>query len=400
MATATSEAHTVLLVEDNAYDAKLIEHALARASLPRWRVERVTRLSDGVERLRQGGIDAALVDLSLPDSSGLDTIEAMLTAAPAVPMVVVTGLDDEQLAIDLLQHGAQDYLLKQDIEPKLLARTIRYAIERSRTKALESLNRQLEEAQSSLTQAVGELRQTNEDLAQFTYFASHDLQEPVRKINYFAAQLQEDLGDGLNDEARTDFHYLLDAARRMQALIRSLLMLCKAGHAEMERGPVDLERCANDALECLSEKIEATNAMVVRDPLPVVEGDATLLTHLYQNLIGNALKFSKVEPPTIALTAERHDDHCVLGVRDNGIGIEPKFAQTIFAPFRRLHRRDQYEGAGIGLAICKKVVDRHGGRIWVESQPGAGAHFKFLLPEHQPHGPSPRPLELSECLVG
>ncbi|HWB09273.1 MAG TPA: ATP-binding protein [Pirellulales bacterium] len=399
MVTEASEARTVLLVEDNPCDAKLLEHALARAAQPRWQVEHVTRLGDAIERLRRGGIEVALVDLSLPDSSGAETIQALLAAAPAVPMVVVTGLDDEKLAIDLLQHGAQDYLLKHDIEPKLLARTIRYAVERSRASALESLNRQLEEAKSSLTRAVEDLRQTNEDLAQFTYFASHDLQEPVRKINYFAAQLQEDIGDNLSDDARTDFRYLVDAARRMQALIRSLLMLCKAGHAEMERGPVDLENCANDALECLSEKIEAARAVIVRSPLPIVEGDATLLTHLYQNLVGNALKFQKAEPLRIELTAESRDDHCLLGVRDNGIGIEPKFAQTIFAPFRRLHGRDQYEGAGIGLAICKKVVDRHGGRIWVESQPGAGAHFKFLLPECQGRRAHPQPLN-SDCLVG
>ncbi|HEV3344849.1 MAG TPA: ATP-binding protein [Pirellulales bacterium] len=405
MATAGSEARTVLLVEDNPCDARLVERALAVTSQARYRVEHVTLLSAAVERLRRGDIDVALVDLSLPDSSGLETVRALLAAAPAVPMVVVTGLDDEQVAIDLLQHGAQDYLLKQDIEPKLLARTIRYAIERSRATALESLNRQLEEAKASLTKAVAELQQTNEDLAQFTYFASHDLQEPVRKISYFAGQLREDIGDGLSEDARIDFHYLSDAAYRMQALIRSLLVLCKAGHADMECGGVDLEKCVNDALQCLSDKIEATRAVIVRDPLPMVKGDATLLAHLYQNLIGNALKFSR-EQPRIGLTCQAQGDQWLLGVRDNGIGIEPQFAHTIFAAFRRLHRRDEYEGAGIGLAICKKVVDRHGGRIWVESQPEAGAHFKFLLPQHPEQGrPSPvRPSEPSileqPCLVG
>jgi hypothetical protein len=161
----------------------------------------------------------------------------------------------------------------------------------------------------------------------------------------------------------------------------------------------------NDALQCLSDKIEATRAVIVRDPLPMVKGDATLLAHLYQNLIGNALKFSR-EQPRIGLTCQAQGDQWLLGVRDNGIGIEPQFAHTIFAAFRRLHRRDEYEGAGIGLAICKKVVDRHGGRIWVESQPEAGAHFKFLLPQHPEQGrPSPvRPSEPSileqPCLVG
>jgi signal transduction histidine kinase len=386
MATAVSETRTVLLVEGNPSDAKLVQHALDRATFMRYCVEHVTGLSDAVERLRRGSIEVALVDLSLPDSNGLETVQALLTAAPTVPVVVVTGLDDEQLAIDLLQKGVQDYLLKQDIEPKLLARTLRYAIERSRATTLESLNRQLEATKSSLTKAVAELQQTNEELAQFTYFASHDLQEPVRKINYFAGQLQEDLGNLLSDDARNDFYFLSDAAHRMQALIRSLLFLCKAGHADMEWGPVNLEKCVNDALEGLSERVAATQPVLLRDPLPIVKGDTTLLTHLYQNLIGNALKFSTAAPPTIHLTSEAHGDHCLLGVRDNGIGIDPKFAQTIFAPFRRLHTRDQYEGAGIGLAICKKVVERHGGRIWVDSQTGAGAHFKFLLPDCRQQG--------------
>ena len=371
---------TVLLVEDNHSDAQIVKHALANVVTARYQVEHVTLLSAAIARLRRGGIDVALVDLSLPDSTSLETFQTVYAAAQFVPIVVVTGLDDERVAIGLLQHGAQDYLLKHEIEPKALARSIRYAIERSRATALESLNHQLEQAKTSLTTAVNDLKRTNEGLAQFAYFASHDLQEPVRKINAFAGHLQDTFGATLNDDGRKDIYFILDAGRRMQALISSLLALSQAGNADLEFGPVDLELCVGEVLECLAARIEAKGAVIVRDALPVVQGDPTLLEHLYQNLIGNALKFTNGKHPVVHCTAEPSGKHWILGVRDNGIGIEPELAQSVFAPFRRLNGREQYEGAGIGLTICHKVVDRHGGRIWVESKPGAGAHFRFFLP--------------------
>ncbi len=132
-------------------------------------------------------------------------------------------------------------------------------------------------------------------------------------------------------------------------------------------------------MESLSSRIEASGAEIIREPLPDIAGDATLLSHLYENLLSNALKFTNGDRPVVRLTCERDGDQCILGVRDNGIGLKAEFAKKIFQPFQRLHGRGKYEGAGIGLAICQKVVDRHNGRIWVESQPGDGAHFKFVL---------------------
>ncbi len=372
-------ARAVLLIEDNPTDAALVKHALSNVDNPGYSVEHVTQLSDALKRMSRGGIDVVILDLALADSSHLETLQAMCATAP---IVVVTGHDDEPRAIGLLQHGAQDYLLKQEISPQLLARSIRYAIERRRAAALESLNQQLEQAKSSLTTAVRELERTNEDLAHFSYFASHDLQEPVRTINYFAGHLKDSIGDRLDDDARKDFFFILDAGRRMQALIHSLLTLSKVGNAEMEWGPVDLELCVNEAVECLAARIEESRAVIIRDSLPVVTGNRTLLAQLYQNLIGNAIKFTADRQPIVHLTAARNGEQWILGVQDNGIGIDSDFAQTIFAPFQRLNDRGKYEGTGLGLTICKKVVDRHGGRIWVESTPGAGAHFKFLLTAH------------------
>ena len=383
MTPATLPACAVLLIGTDPVDATLVKHALDNACSPVCRVERVN-LAVAIDRLRRGDVDVILLVLS--DSRALEIFQVVFTVAPAVPIVVVTD-DDKPRASELLESGAQDCLLKQDISPQLLAHSIRYAIERRRAAVLEPLNRQLEQVKRSLTKTLRKLELTNKKLAHFSYFASHDLQEPVRKINYFAGKLKEHLHDRLNEVDRHDFDFILDAGRRRQALIHSLRALSQADNAEVEWGPVDLELCVNEALECLAARIDETQAVVVRAPLPVVKGNGTLLNQLYQNLIGNAIKFTAGNKhPRIELTASHRGTQWALGVRDNGIGIEPAFAHVIFSRFQRVNFCQQYEGAGVGLTICKKVVQHHGGRIWVESKPGAGAHFKFLLTGHEGSG--------------
>jgi light-regulated signal transduction histidine kinase (bacteriophytochrome) len=210
--------------------------------------------------------------------------------------------------------------------------------------------------------------------------ASHDLQEPLRTLTAFSDLLRKDLGQSLPERAAQDLGFITDATKRMQTLIRDLLALSRAGRVAKRREKVSLRECAGQALEALAMRVKETGAKISRDEMPDVWGDSTLLTELYQNLIGNALKFSGDQPPIIQLTFEESDGDLVFGVKDNGIGIEPKYAQQIFQPFRRLHGRAKYEGTGIGLAICRKVVERHGGKIWVESEPGKGAHFRFTIP--------------------
>jgi light-regulated signal transduction histidine kinase (bacteriophytochrome) len=235
-----------------------------------------------------------------------------------------------------------------------------------RTAELEDKNRQL--------------ALKNQELDEFTYVASHDLQEPVRKLISFSKLLEQDLGGQLPPQAAKDLHFIVDAATRMRDLIQALLALSRTGRSAMQLGPVDLNVCVDRALEALELRLKETGAEVVRDPLPTVVGDATLLTQLYQNLVGNALKFvAPGQRPRIHFTAQQNENGWVLGVQDNGIGIAPEHAERIFRPFQRLHSRSQYEGTGIGLAICKKTVERHGGQIWVQSQPGAGSHFQFTL---------------------
>jgi PAS domain S-box-containing protein len=224
-----------------------------------------------------------------------------------------------------------------------------------------------------------ELIALNAELDDFTHMASHDLQEPLRILTAYSDLLPKDLGHSLPERAIQDLGFITDAARRMQTLIQDLLALSRAGQFAKKRGKILLGECACRALDVLAMRVKETGAEIGRDDLPEVWGDFVSLTQLYQNLIGNALKFSGEQRPIIRLTLEERNGDWIFGVKDNGIGIEPKYAHEIFKPFKRLHGRAEYEGSGIGLAICRKIVERHGGKIWVESELGKGAHFRFTI---------------------
>jgi len=232
-----------------------------------------------------------------------------------------------------------------------------------------------------LRRANQELERKNAELDQFTYVASHDLQEPLRKVMAFSGMLRQDLGDRLPERAAKDLGFILDAARRMQKLVQDLLALSRSGRMAMKWEALSLNHCVDQALETLTMRAKESGAEILRDDLPEAWGDRTMLTQLYENLLSNALKFTKADRPLIHLTSERIDGRLILGVKDNGIGVDARYADQIFAPFKRLHGRGEYQGTGIGLAICAKTVERHGGKIWVESEIGGGAHFKFTLGE-------------------
>jgi len=245
---------------------------------------------------------------------------------------------------------------------------------------------ELKRAEAMLAERSAQLERTNRrlvtinaELDEFTDMVSHDLQEPLRTLTTFSDMLRQDLGHSLAERAAEDLNFITDAAKRMRTLIQDLLALARASRGPQKRGKISLNTCADWALNALATRMKETGAQVTRDPLPEVWGDETLLTQLYQNLISNALKFSGDERPVIWLTSEKENGGPIFGVKDNGIGIEAKYAQQIFEPFRRLHGRSEYEGSGIGLAICRRIVERHGGKIWVESQKGKGAHFRFTV---------------------
>jgi hypothetical protein len=244
---------------------------------------------------------------------------------------------------------------------------------------LEKTNSQLQVEIVHRKQISNDLARSNKDLEQFAYVASHDLQEPLRMIAGYTQLFQRRYEDKLDEDANQFISYTIDGVVRMQTLINDLLAYSRLETRSKVFEPVDCQAVLDDVLVVLRTAIEESSAVITHGLLPTVQADRTQLFQLFQNLIGNALKFRGEKPPQIHITAKQQNGRWLFAVKDNGIGIEPQYMERIFVIFQRLHSRDKYSGTGIGLAICKKIVERHGGRIWVESQPGNGSTFYFII---------------------
>jgi PAS domain S-box-containing protein len=238
-------------------------------------------------------------------------------------------------------------------------------------------------AETALHEAHEELKRSNAELEQFAYVASHDLQEPLRMVSSYTQLLVRRYGDKLDADAKEFMGYIVDGASRMKQLIEDLLAYSRVGTRGKDFKAVPAEPALKRALGNLRTAIEQAGAAVTFDPLPTIEADEGQLAQLFQNLIGNALKFRSASVPRVHVACLEKPAEWEFGVSDNGIGIEPQYFERIFMVFQRLHNHTEYPGTGIGLAICKKVVERHGGRIWVESRPGEGTSFRFTLPKGQ-----------------
>lgn len=224
------------------------------------------------------------------------------------------------------------------------------------------------------------LKRSNADLQQFAYAASHDLQEPLRGIASFVGLLEKRYKGKLDKKADEFIDYIIDDTKRMQMLIKDLLEYSRIDTKGKIFGIMNCSVVLEEAFYNLRSIVEETGTELTYDYLPTVMADAPQLKSLFQNLIGNAIKFHGQEKPRIHISAEQRGNEWVFSVKDNGIGFESELAERIFVVFQRLHARQKYPGTGIGLAICKKIVERHGGRIWAESQPGKGSTFYFTLP--------------------
>jgi len=228
--------------------------------------------------------------------------------------------------------------------------------------------------------AEEELRRSNQELEHFAYIASHDLQEPLRMVSSYTQLLAQRYKDKLDADADEFIHYVEDGVSRMRALINGLLVYSRVGTSGAAFELTDCEAAFDCALTNLQVAVDGSGAVITHHPLPVVMADASQLTQVFQNLIGNAIKFCSQELPRIHVAAEPRGNEWLFSIRDNGIGIDPQYHDRIFDMSQRLHSRTEYPGSGVGLAICDKVVKRHGGRIWVESQTGKGATFYFTIP--------------------
>jgi light-regulated signal transduction histidine kinase (bacteriophytochrome) len=243
----------------------------------------------------------------------------------------------------------------------------------------ETLRSQAEAEQRRLTQHATALERSNAALNEFALVASHDLQEPLRLVAGYTELLEQRFSAQLGPDGMRYLSFAADGARRMQQLITDLLAYCQVGAATLALAEVDVRAVAESAVRDLQASITEAGGQVTILELPRLPGDARQLNSLFQNLIGNAIKYRGDEPPRVEISAERKGNEYAFAVTDNGIGIEPRFARRIFDMFQRLHSRSKYPGTGIGLSICRKVVEAHGGQIWVDPNKPHGSVFRFTL---------------------
>ncbi len=250
--------------------------------------------------------------------------------------------------------------------------------------SMESLQKEIDNrkrTEETLQATLEDLERSNRELEQFAYVASHDLQEPLRMVSSYTQLLAQKYEGMFDDKAKKFIDYAVDGAVRMQRLINDLLAYSRVNTQGVPPESVDSHSVLGEALRNLSSAIEETRAIIVNDDLPVVRADSGQLTQLFQNLIGNAIKFRSAELPLICVSCCDLGSEWCFSVKDNGIGIDKQYSEKVFVIFQRLHTRHEYPGTGIGLAICKRIVERHGGRIWFESWPGEGTTFFFTLPK-------------------
>lgn len=352
---------TVLNVDDNAAGRYARSRFLARAGF------RVTEASSGGEAIRlarECKPDIILLDVNLPDIDGLQVCQVIkadqdvsvsrtpvifLTASRLADVDVVSGLD----------AGADNYLT-EPVEPSVLVATVRALL---RAKEAEE-----------------ELVRMNEQLRRFAFIVSHELQEPLRMVKSYTQLLAHRYKGNLDKEADDFINYTVDGVTRMQSFIRDMLAYSQAAEGGLETKPMPAQDALDEALKELEAVIGESGADISVEELPTVMADCSRISQVFRNLIGNAIKYAGSEAPRIHISAKEDGGDWVFSVKDNGIGIEEKYAEQVFGLFKRLHGRER-AGSGVGLAICREIVEHHGGRIWVESSLNAGSTFRFTLPK-------------------
>jgi signal transduction histidine kinase len=361
----------VLLVEDNPADADLVLHELRRGGFDV--ADTIVETAEGFRRqVRKHTPDLVLADYNVEHWRSMEALDILRLEGLDIPVILVSNTLGDVTAVECIKQGASDYVLKDSLAR--LPECVRRALEETRIRQEHRL------AHEDLRKKAEELTRSNTELEQFACAASHDLQEPLRMVINYIQLLAERYRGNLDDQGDSFIQYVVDGAARMRTLIQDLMAFSCASQREGGLTNTDCNEVVRQALGNLQFAVRESGAIVTSDDLPVVLANAGQLRQVFQNLIGNAIKFRSTEAPVIHIGNEWTGIEWVFSVRDNGISIAPANREIIFTVFRRLHTQTEYSGNGLGLAICRKIVEQAGGTIWVEPQAAPGTTFKFTWP--------------------
>lgn len=412
----------ILVVDDNPHNLYTIRSILEN---PDYNLIEARSGAQALKHLLERDFAVILLDVVMPGMDGFQTAKLIRSRDKTyqVPMIFITSISTEENQVfEGYSVGAVDYLQtpiipevlrakvsafvdlfrktekiqrqsellhaaeKHRYERELQEQKQQHEIETLRLREEHLLRERENEARNSrlLAEKARELERSNLELERFAFAASHDMQEPLRTIISYTQLLEKVCKKRLQPNEEEIISFISEAAKRMQQLIRSLLDYSLVGKAgKLTVRPIDCTKLWEQIVDSLDTSLKETRTEVVVDKLPVVYGEETQIRQLFQNLLTNAVKFRSDDPPRIEVTTEAGEKYCTFHVRDNGIGIEPEYQEQVFSLFKRLHAQEKYPGSGLGLSLCKKIVENHGGRIWVESELGKGACFSFTLPSEE-----------------
>ncbi|MEX0830943.1 MAG: ATP-binding protein [Nitrospirales bacterium] len=363
---------TILIVDDCSEDHDVLMRYFEQMTQQQFRLIQTDSGEEGLELTQSEQPDCILLDYQMPDLDGLEFIQTLAKSEEKrfIPVLMLSGYGNEGVASEAIKGGASDYLIKNKLTSEGLYRAITRAMEKARL--LETNERQ-----------YGEIERSYRELEQFAHTASHDLQAPVRRITKFLELLEMDLQGSLSARAKDYLDRALKGAAHMQGLIQDLLEYSLVGGAKNKMESVNLKDVVKEVLVQLEVMVSSSNATIEVGDLPTVLGNSTFLQQLFQNLITNAIKFRGEPPLTVKIFADWQAlngvSKWIVTVQDNGVGIPSDAFEQIFGIFQRLENGSHTEGTGIGLALCKKIVELHEGRIWVESTVNEGTAFHFTL---------------------
>jgi signal transduction histidine kinase len=385
----------LLLIEDNEGDERLIRELLGEQKLIRFNIEKAASLKESEGKISNYKYDIILLDLGLPDSSGLETLIKLIALFPGLATIIIlTGLNDTEIGLKAVNNGAQDYIIKGQVDSEKLLKSIIYSFERSRLnnelktqiEARKLAERETLKLNSELEQRIhdrtAQLEIVNTELEAFSHSVSHDLRAPLRHINGFAEILKEEFYDQLPEKARSYLNTIEDAAKKMNRLIDDLLNLSRTNRTELKKSAIKMNQVLDDALSEVQPLMENRKVDINISTLPEVIGDFNLLRLVWVNLLDNAIKYTRPrKKAVIKIDYKEEKEEFIFCIHDNGVGFDMNYARKLFGAFQRLHSTDEFEGTGIGLSNVRRIISRHSGRTWAEAEVDKGASFYFSLPK-------------------